>query len=101
MVLTTHPHLAPLGLRGLVLGDLYLKDGGFYAYVYIIQYIHTQYIYNTTLYSYVYKRMYVHARAVEGAATTVFMIWQLAGLRAWLMVRLKGVEDVCFVYRQV
>ena len=30
--------------------------------------------------------MYVYARAVEGAATTVFMIWQLAGLRAWLLV---------------
>jgi len=68
---------------------------------YIIQYIHTQYIYSGTVYSYIYKRMYVHARAVECAATTVFMIWQLAGLRAWLLVRLKGVVAVCFVYSQV
>jgi hypothetical protein len=45
--------------------------------------------------------MYVYARAVEGAANTVFMIWQLAGLRAWLLVRLKGVVAVCFVYSQV
>jgi hypothetical protein len=45
--------------------------------------------------------MYVHARAVEGAATTVFMIWQLAGLRACLLVRLKEAVAVCFVYSQV
>jgi hypothetical protein len=41
--------------------------------------------------------MYVYPRAVEGAATTVFMIWQLA----WLLFRLKGVVALCFVYRQV
>ena len=45
--------------------------------------------------------MYVHARAVEGSATTVFMIWQLARLRAWLLFRLKGVVALCFVYSQV
>jgi hypothetical protein len=41
--------------------------------------------------------MYVYARAVEGAATTVFMIWQLAGL----LVHPKGVVVICFVYSQV
>ena len=41
--------------------------------------------------------MCVHACAVEGAATTVLMIWQLAGLP----VHLKGVVAVCFVYSQV